>query len=189
MKNSITLFLAVFTLFLSCNSLKKDVTVIDTDKNLKLENGVLLYQDEEFTGTIKSFYDYFILKSEVLYLKGKKHGVENIFYLSGEKLSERYYLNGFKVGVHKGWWNNGSLKFEYHFNQEGEYDGTVKEWYESGQLLRSFNYENGEEFGSQRLWNPDGSIKANYIVENGDRFGLIGLKKCYTVNTNTNEIE
>ena len=49
-----------FTLCFNCNSLKKDVTVIDTDKNLKLENGVLLCQDEEFTGTIKSFYDYFI---------------------------------------------------------------------------------------------------------------------------------
>jgi antitoxin component YwqK of YwqJK toxin-antitoxin module len=52
-----------------------------------------------------------------------------------------------------------------------------------------FNYKNGKETGSQRLWKPDGSIKANYEVVNGERFGLIGLKKCYTVTVDKNEIK
>ena len=45
----------------------------------------------------------------------------------------------------------------------------------------SFNYINGKEAGKQLLLKSNGNIKANYEVVNGERFGLIGLKKCYTV--------
>ena len=39
------------------------------------------------------------------------------------------------------------------------------------------------------MWKYDGTIQANYEVVNRDRFGLIGLKKCYTVTVNKDEIE
>ena len=79
--------------------------------------------------------------------------------------------------------------FEYHFNKKGEFHGIVKEWYKSGQIFRDFNYFAGKELGRQRMWKYDGTIKANYEVVNRDRFGLIGLKKCYTVTVNKDEIE
>ena len=34
------------------------------------------------------------------------------------------------------------------------------------------------------LWDLNGNIKANYEVINGERYGLIGLKKCFTVFDN-----
>jgi antitoxin component YwqK of YwqJK toxin-antitoxin module len=188
MKNSLIFLIVCFSMCFSCNSHKKDMVVLENNKNLRLDNGILNYNNVPFTGIVKAYYDATNLKFEAYYVNGKKQGVENVWYANGVKLSERYYSNGFKVGKHKGWWENGTLKFEYHFNKDGDYDGTVKEWYESGKLLRNFNYVKGQEVESQRLWNPDGSIKANYIVKDGERFGLIGLKKCYTVTINNNEI-
>ena len=34
------------------------------------------------------------------------------------------------------------------------------------------------------IWDLDGNIKANYEVINGERYGLIGLKKCFTISDN-----
>ena len=90
---------------------------------------------------------------------------------------------------HLGWWEDGTPKFEYHFNTKGAYEGKRKEWYKNGQLVRDFNYVSGKEVGSQRMWAKNGKIRANYEVKNGERFGLIGLKKCYTVNANSNVLQ
>ena len=75
------------------------------------------------------------------------------------------------------------------FNEKGEFHGVVKEWYKSGQIFRDFNYAEGKELGSQRMWKNDGTLKANYEVVNGERFGLIGLKKCYTVTVDSVEVK
>ena len=69
----------------------------------------------------------------------------------------------------------------YVFDNNGRYNGKVEEWYVNGQKLREFNYTEGLENGKQKLWDLDGNIKANYEVINGERYGLIGLKKCFTV--------
>ena len=160
-----------------------------SDENLKLDNGVLFFGETPFNGVLQAYYNFEYIKSETIYVNGKKHGVDIHWYENGGKLSERFYSEGFKIGIHKSWWPSGDLKFEYHFNEKGQFHGMVKEWYESGMAFRDFNYKRGKEDGKQRMWKPDGSIKANYEVLNGERFGLIGLKKCYTVTVNKDEIK
>lgn len=160
-----------------------------SDTNLHLDNGILFYRDVPFNGIISEYYTYKTIKSKTDYKEGKKHGTEMRWYKDGSKLSERFYSGGFKTGVHRSWWPSGDLKFEYHFNDKGEFHGVVKEWYKSGQIFRDFNYRKGKEDGKQRMWKTDGSIKANYEVVDGERFGLIGLKKCYTVTVNSDDIE
>ncbi len=118
-----------------------------------------------------------------------KHGVEKLWYENGVLAQERFYRKGFKSGIHKGKWDNKQNKFEYHFNDKGEFHGIVKEWYKSGALYMSFNYLDGKENGIQKLWKLDGAVKANYEVVKGERFGLIGLKKCYSVTVNNNAID
>ncbi|WP_298534731.1 hypothetical protein [uncultured Algibacter sp.] len=175
--------------FFGCNSTINEQVVNVLDINLTLDNGVLFYNKSPFNGIIMSSYDSGVIKSKVEYIEGRKDGSEIQWYENGSKLMERFYAKGFKVGIHKAWWENGNLKFEYHFNNEGKYNGSMKEWYQSGQPLRAFNYKNGKEDGAQRLWKPDGQIKANYQVIKGERFGLIGLKKCYTVTVNNDEVK
>ncbi|MDO5969710.1 hypothetical protein Q4Q35_07810 [Flavivirga aquimarina] len=172
----------------ACNTVKHKQIIEASDSNLKLNNGVLLYKGLPFTGNLQAYYVDKILKYDIEYVDGKKEGYEKYWFRNGSKSIERYYTKGHKSGVHKAWWNDTVLRFEYHFNNKGEYHGIVKEWYKTGQLFKMFNYLNGKEVGSQRLWKIDGTIKANYEVVNGERFGLIGLKKCYTVTTNSDEI-
>ena len=162
--------------------------VCDIDDKLELINGVLMYEDQPFSGSIESYFDSGKIKSKVFLNKGKKEGLETIWYPNDSVFSERYYKNGLKTGIHQAWWVNGNPKFLYHFNEKGEYHGNVKEWYETGTLFRDFNYVNRRETGSQRMWYITGKIKANYEVVNGERFGLIGLKKCYQVTVGSDEV-
>ncbi|CAL2108574.1 conserved hypothetical protein [Tenacibaculum sp. 190524A02b] len=180
-----TLGIIVFLiLFLSCiKKSKEEQFVVSLTKGFKLKNGVLFYNEEAYTGVLLSFDKVNKTNNTSEYKEGKKHGKELKKYQNEVLAEERFYTKGNKSGVHKGWWKNGGLKFEYHFNTTGEYHGIVREWYKNGQPCKFFNYEEGKEKGSQQMWQPNGKLRANYIVKNGDRFGLIGLKKCYTVNT------
>ena len=160
-----------------------------SNEKLNLENGILFYNDMPFTGDLVTYYGNNILKSDIEYADGRKHGLEKHWYESSTRAIARYYKKGLKSGLHQGWWENGKLKFEYYFNNNGEYNGSVKEWDESGLLIMYFNYKDGKEIGNQRLWKSDGSLKANYEVIEGERYGLIGLKKCYAVTVGSDVVE
>ncbi len=166
------------------------MVVLENDSSLKLENGILLYNNSIFSGCIEGYYENSEkLKSKANYKLGKKHGLETFWYQNDSVATKRLYTNGLKTGTHKAWWPAGNSKFVYHFNEKGEYHGSIKEWYKTGQIFREFNYIHGKEVGSQRLWYQNKKIKANYEVVNGERFGLIGLKKCYTVTLNSDEVK
>ena len=185
------LFIFIILLFsiFSCSEVKRNQTLDANHHNIELDNGVLLYEKTPFSGIITRSYENGQPKSEIEYNNGRKHGVEKQWYMNGNIATIRSYENGIKVGIHEGWWENASQKFLYHFNEKGEYNGEVKEWYFSGVPYKHFNFSNGKEVGNQKLWNKNGKIKANYDVRNGERFGLIGLKKCFTVTTDTNGIK
>lgn len=172
----------------SCQNPKEAIIVEETNAELELVNGVLLFNDKPFDGLLEAHYDSGKVKSQTNYSGGKKEGLETILHESDSIFSKRFYSKGLKTGIHKAWWQNGNPKFIYHFNDRGEYNGNVKEWYASGMLFRDFNYVNGKEAGSQKLWYKTGKIKANYEVINGERFGLIGLKKCYQVTVGSDEV-
>ncbi len=172
---------------LSC---ERESLIVDKSSNeLQLNNGVLLYQGLPFNGILVSSYDSLTFKMKLAYKEGRKDGYEKQWYPNGKIAQSRTYSKGIKVGNHLGWWEDGSEKFYYNFNEKGEFEGSRKEWYQNGQLIRDFNYSKGKEVGSQRMWTETGKIRANYEVKNGERFGLIGLKKCYTVNVNSNELK
>lgn len=178
-------------LFFSCTNdeYSPSERVVIDDSNFELINGVLNYGGNSFSGYVFNTYPNGGLKSEIQYLKGRKHGYEKHWFSNDSLSILRYYNNGTKTGVHKSWWNNGQLKFMYHFNDNGMYNGSITEWYADGQLAKQFNFIDGKENGSQKLFKNNGSIKANYVVVNEERYGLIGLKKCYTVTTGKNEIQ
>lgn len=172
---------------LSCE--REELVVDKTSTELELVNGVLYYQNNPFNGLLVSRYDDASFKMKLKYKEGRKHGYEKQWHLNGELSQSRSYSQGIKIENHIGWWEDGVKKFNYHYNEKGEYHGNRKEWYKNGQLVRDFNYSNGKEIGSQRMWTDSGKIRANYEVKKGERFGLIGLKKCYTVNTDSNELQ
>jgi len=172
----------------ACSPKPGPVSKDASSKELSLRNGILYDGIEPFTGHLFNKYPSGKKRSEISYVNGRKDGFERQWYEDGSMAVERFYSEGTKIGLHRSWWENGQTKFEYHFNDAGEYNGEVVEWYASGQIYKAFHFVDGKEAGSQRLWREDGRIKANYEVVSGERFGLIGLKKCYTVNENSNEV-
>ena len=164
-------------------------SVVANDPNFKLNNGILKLNNIPFSGFTFELYSSGKLKSKKQFLNGRKHGYEKYWFLNDSLSTLRYYKNGIKIGIHQSWWENRQQKFVYHFNDNGKYNGSVKEWYPDGQLAKDFNFIEGVEDGPQKLFKLNGAIKANYIVINEERFGLIGLKKCYTVISGKNEIQ
>ena len=180
------LLLCFFLCFLSCEH--KDLVVEKGNPALGLVNGQLYYQNKPFNGLLVSKFADQSIKMKLQYEDGRKQGLEEQWHPNGELAQRRTYSKGVKTGNHLGWWGNGVPKFDYHYNGKGAYHGSRKEWYTNGRLIRHFNYLNGKEAGSQRMWMDTGKIRANYDVVNGERFGLIGLKKCYTVHIDSNEL-
>lgn len=178
----------IFVFIFSCTTKqeKSNFVLENTNKKLNYKNGILYIEDELFSGKITSFDAVNQTKNSCEYLNGKKHGKELKYFLDDSLAEERFYTNGLKTGIHKAWWNNSQPKFVYYFDNQGRYNGSVKEWYANGQPFKNFNFVNGKENGSQKMWQSNGKLRANFVTKNGERFGLIGLKKCYTVNT-TNE--
>ena len=111
------------------------------------------------------------------YFNGVEEGRHRKFYADGTIEEERYYINGGKDGVQRGWWPNGKLKFQFYC-YNNEFEGKFEEWSDSGLLIKQFNYKNGYENGPQRLWWSNGTIRANYVVRGGRKYGLIGLELC-----------
>lgn len=151
------------------------------DKNsssLTLSEGVLQYQRLPYEGYVIEKYAQGGLKSQTPYRKGRKEGEEFKYYPEGQLYEWRKYRKGKKIGIHKGWWEDGMLRFEYQFNKEGNYQGNCKEWFKNGQLFRDFNFIDGQESGQQKMYNQDGSLRANYVIKNNRKYGLQGRKKC-----------
>lgn len=174
--------IVVVVILNACDSAISQATKLAIgDAGLELKNGVLLYFNTPFDGILTAYDPVNKTYSETGYIHGKKEGEERKIYDNQRVAEIRFYKKGYKVGTHQGWYPDGRLKFEYHFNEDGVYHGTFKEWYQNGQLLKSFNYVYGKENGSQQMWLSNGNMRANYVVKNGERYGLIGLKKCFTV--------
>lgn len=172
------LFVAI--LFFSCVKEKEIDRSIEA-VNIDQKNGVLHYQAVPFTGVLVGKHSNSELKTKTEYTDGLKHGKSYTWYADGQLQTKRVFNKGVKTGMHQGWWERGERKFTYYFNDSGQYEGSVKEWYKSGDVYRDLNYKNGKENGSQQVWKSDGRIRANYVVVDGERYGLIGLKRCYTV--------
>lgn len=180
--------LLLFVICVSCSTPVKENQLIVTyqQRFFLMKDGILLYRGKPFTGKLLTYDEINKTHDSAIYKNGKKHGKEEKRYVSDVLAEQRFYTNGVKTGVHKAWWPNKTLRFQYHFNQEGAYHGTVEEWYENGQPFKVFNYKDGKESGSQKMWQIDGKLRANFVTIRGERFGLIGLKKCYSIST-TNE--
>ncbi|MGY3793039.1 toxin-antitoxin system YwqK family antitoxin [Aquimarina sp. 433] len=182
--NKFLFYLVLFISFGCSKEKKSDLDVTYNSRDFLLQNGVLQYKGTPFSGIITSSDSVYKITTKISYLAGKKHGEEIKTYDNTTLAEKRFYQHGKKTDTHKGWWKNGQLKFQYEFNNQGEYHGKVAEWYQNGQQSKVFHFINGKEDGSQKMWSSNGKIRANYVAKNGERYGLIGLKKCYTVSTN-----
>ena len=95
---------------------------------------------------------------------------EDIIYNSGDNI-EAKLTNGVLDGTLKAWYENGQLYYEIVF-KNGELDGLQRDWYENGQLEFENNFKNGEYDGLVRHWNENGQLFYEGNYKNGEENGL-----------------
>ena len=174
------LLYVVIVFFIGCNP-NNQLVVHEESKGIDGFSKQTTYNGEIFSGIVFNTNED---KDTILigeYKNGFKHGVWKTFYPNGSLKERRFYKRGLKVGLYEGFYNDGAKNFVFMF-KNGEYNGTNSLWTKDGQLLEEFNYKMGREFGSQKVWYLDGKIKSNYIIKNNRRYGLLGTKNCTNVS-------
>jgi antitoxin component YwqK of YwqJK toxin-antitoxin module len=151
------------------------------DQNFKNNNGLLLYDHKNFSGTLYSVYPNGDTSALSSYKQGLPHGKWQQFFQGGSLIELRYFDNGKKTGDFTRWWENGKMQSFYVF-EDDEYHGTCREWNIQGMLVREMNYRKGHEEGMQTWWYDNGKIKSNYRIIEGRRYGLLGTKNCINVS-------
>lgn len=132
-------------------------------------DGYVLHQEyldpdsgEPFEGKRTWHYDTGDLEAEVYYVEGYPQTIVS-YYPNQQKVSEILVGDKGKGDVKKqtAWYENGQKKF-----QSGEQ--VVKEWHENGELKAEVNYsENGELHGITKTWNEEGTLEEKQEYKNG----------------------
>lgn len=179
-------WLTLLVLFSACYSADRSGAEIKwyNKADIQLQNygGIKKLNGELFTGIVYSFEAG--TKDTVAvatFINGLEDGEWRMYYANKQLMERRYYSKGKKTDVFEGWWPNGEKRLLYHFN-DGEYNGSCKDWNDKGKLMSSMNYKNGYEYGLQQQFYENGKVKANYVMTNGRRYGLLGTKNCVNVS-------
>ncbi len=123
------------------------------------------------TGQWKMFDEKGYLASEGKYLNNEKSGFW-IYYLNGQKIETRNYVNGLREGECTEFYQNGNMYSEASILQTadfqgGNYHGKRIKYYENGQIHITENYLNGIFFGETKYYYENGKLKAVQFFENG----------------------
>ncbi|MFY0601862.1 MAG: toxin-antitoxin system YwqK family antitoxin [Cyclobacteriaceae bacterium] len=155
----------------------------------KNASGDLFFMDSLFSGYLQSYYTDGSLQSKSSFYMGKLEGDKIHFYPNGDTAQIRPYHDGKKHGKHLAWYKNRQLKFEYYF-VEGLSEGNHWTWYENGNLNMDMNFKDGRELGSQKVYRMDGKLRTNYVRrENGRKYGLVGLKRCAKIDSESGNFD
>ncbi|GEM_PF-2483824 len=138
------------------------------------ENGKLIYEKDSLGGNryIVITYDTAISKiiSEINYLFVKKttgtydynyykNGKETEYYLNGNKKSETNYLEGYKIGDYREWYESANIKCEgQYFNNY--FGGKWIYYYANGNKEIEMMYSNGMKQGQQVNYYTNGNVKS-----------------------------
>jgi antitoxin component YwqK of YwqJK toxin-antitoxin module len=176
-----------FSLLVDTSKIPKD-TILLTNKNLILENGVYYFDKKPFSGYIKEMYHEKLLLSIGSYWNGKQEGITKTFFPNGKLKDSRSYKDNKAFGRHFGYWANGRQKFDFIYINEKK-EGVQKQWYESGAPYTFLTFKDDREDGMQRAWRENGKPYINYEARDGYRYGLQKSALCYTLRKGKIEIK
>jgi len=138
---------------------------------------------------VETFFDRGQIKAKTNYMDGTrsdsrdgvKHGLEKVYYQSGQEAYAVFYVEGkrdgkltwydragkmlstcnYKLGkmdgVEKTFFSNGKLKKEVSYINDMK-EGMQKEYFDNGQLALEVNYVHNKKEGIQKEYIPDGKL-------------------------------
>jgi len=119
-------------------------------------------------GVQKSYDEQGVLKAQVNYVDGEKNGIETRYYTNSnieEKIPWEHGVSD-QNGIHEYYYFNGQLKLQNPY-KNGELDGTVVEYYDTGEKKRSQEYEVGELNGISKWYYANGIIQKSINYKDG----------------------
>lgn len=114
--------------------------LINTDK-YHLEDDVLFHGDTPFSGSIKQEKEGFIFKQN--FSNGKLHGIQKVYYKSGELKEVSIYTAGRENGRRIEYFPCGGKKMNANF-VNGVQDGICEEWEQNGMIKSRKTYYKGK---------------------------------------------
>lgn len=167
------------TLTVSIIAIPKD-TILISDKNLKLDNGIYYLNSKKYSGYIQENYSPSQVKFIFSFLNGQQQGISLAYFLDGKLKESRSYKDGKAFGRHYGYWQNGKPKFDFVYVNDKR-EGLQKQWWETGGKYSFLIFKNDREDGMQKAWRENGKPYINYQVKEGHRYGLQKSNLCYTL--------
>ena len=157
---------------LSCNP---PVRVDAADTHITISGGVYSYRGVPFTGEMELRAADIVRVSP--YVAGMQQGRETTLHSNGRLLEERFYAEGEKTGIHRGWYPDGQYRFHQIF-KTGKPIGDAWVWHANGQPYQYDRYdENGEQIAAKK-WRKSGQIYYNLVFVGGRPVGLGGNTLC-----------
>lgn len=150
------------------------------DPRLEQEEGRWFFEGAPFTGIVRDHAPSGSVAAELPLLDGRPHGLVRHWFEDGRLERAGVFWRGAKVGRHRAWWRDGTLRFEAAYRDDA-YHGSYRTWYEGGQPYELRHFDHGREAGLQRSWTEDGQLYLNYEVRDGRRYGYINAKPCLPV--------
>ena len=99
--------------------------------------------------------------------KGKQHGPEVRWHMSGQMMAKVTYKDGEPHGVATWWYDNGEVHSEEAW-KDGKRHGPSTTWHDNGQLSQKGNYKNGKPHGLETSWRKDGELFMTITYKDGE---------------------
>lgn len=102
------------------------------------------YKNDRLHGELNKWYKSGEKQTQMFYNNGLKHGKFSIWYKSGA-LKEIMFYKQNKPVENLAWHENGQLKYQLLYDENGQLNGTFSEFDENGKTLKTVTYKNGKE--------------------------------------------
>lgn len=116
------------------------VAFAEIKNHLSEDNELLNYDNVPYSGVISKNLIETIAENQ--YLKGRKHGIQKLYYPCGQLKEAIMYTNGLANGRFISYHEDGSKKMNATYTM-GEFDGLYEVWSQCGRLLERKTYYQG----------------------------------------------
>ena len=173
--------------FGACTGIKKnsipkppELRVVNYDTALHNTNDSWIYKGKSFSGYMIEIEKDGHTVYELPIINGKENGMARGWYSSGEKLLDRYFIDGKKEGEFIQWWPNSNFRYVFYYSND-LFDGVQTAFFPNGKKREESFYRSGNKEGKQIVWNEEGRVVSNYTIRNKKMYGVISVKSCLPI--------
>ena len=121
-------------------------------------------------GLEKVYYNSGELAFKVMNIDGKRDGAMDWYDREGHHLEVIHYKMGQRHGNNKIFFEDGTLRIEVNYIDDHK-EGLEKYYFSTGKLASAVNFVHGKKEGLQKEYNKDGSLNNDVMYKHGYKEG------------------